>query len=413
MRRRSWPFYLLTICLFSLLAVSPGYARSAPRTSDAFVPGELIVRLHPRVDPRSFAAGAGLGADSSQFEQLRSMPVYRFRIVDGTSPREKAAGLAADPSVIYAEPNYLGQIPEARRRSLWVVGSSAEQYVEQWAPQRMRLPEAHAVTRGAGIVVALLDTGVDVEHPAFAGRLERGYDFFDVDNDPREVPGVAPDSAFGHGTHVAGLIALSAPEARLLPLRTLGPDGTGDLWTQVLALRYAAEQGAHVVNLSFSFAERSRLFEDVIAEVTCASTAQNSCRRRGRTGAVVVAAAGNSGAHTREWPGASTVPGLVTVAASTEHDTLADFSNFGGWVHIAAPGEAIISTVPGGAYALWSGTSMATPLVSGVAALVRANNAALRPLDVVKYVVESASPIQERVRCRVDAAAALTYIPEE
>lgn len=271
----------------------------------------------------------------------------------------------------------------------------------------MRLSAAHGITRGAGVTVAILDTGVDPEHPALKERLDGGYDFVDGDSDPRELGSPDADAGFGHGTHVAGLVALVAPDARILPLRTLAPDGSGDLWTQIVALNYAVERGALVVNMSFSFGERSRIFDDFLGSVTCTASGGQACRQGRLRGAVAVAAAGNSGAAAREFPGASTVPGAIGVAASNQADTLAPFSTFGPWLAVAAPGEAIVSTVPGGGYAAWSGTSMAAPLVAGTAALVRSVEPLLGPAEVVRRIVDSATPIDARVRRRVDAGNAV------
>jgi subtilisin family serine protease len=276
----------------------------------------------------------------------------------------------------------------------------------------IRLPAAHAINRGAGVTVAILDTGIDVTHPALQGQLLPGYDFVDNDADPSEVWSDAHESAYGHGTHVAGLVLLAAPEALILPLRTLDSTGGGTIWAQVLALRAAADANADVINLSFSFDQRSRLLDETIAELTCTVTGNAKCRARGRSGAVVVVAAGNSGTNVREWPGASTIPGSVAVTASTERDTLASFATVGPWVTLAAPGEQIISTVPGGEYAVWSGTSMSAPLTSGVAALLRSHHPHLRPADVAKYLVGGAAPISETVRYRLDALGALTHSPE-
>lgn len=402
---RTVPLSLLLalVLLTATLGAGPAAAHDR-RPGDALVPGEVIVKLAPWANPRSFAAAAGLRpADGSA--QIPGRSIYRFTIADGLPPRAKAETLAGHRQVVYAEPNYIGQVPEAQKRSSWVVGEDAGAYALQWAAERIGLPRAHAVSRGAGVTVAVLDTGVDLEHPALAGHLVPGYDFVGDDDTPQEEgPG---EGAFGHGTHVAGLIALAAPEAAILPLRTLDAGGAGDLWTQALALRYAAERGADVINLSFSFGERSALFEDMVAEVTCSAMGYADCRVRSRPGAVVVAAAGNGGSSARQWPGASTLPGIVAVAASTERDGLADFSCYGGWVAVAAPGENVVSSVPGATYAAWSGTSMATPLVSGVSALVRSAGARLRPADVLKRVVGSAAEIDAPVRRRLDAAAAV------
>jgi thermitase len=406
-RRASWSVYILLLIALVGAALSGGTAYGRGRPPKDVAPDKLIVRLRANVDPQRFAARNRLRSGPHEIEQLPGQPIYLFRIADGTPPRQKATSVSSRPEVVYAEPNFIGQIPEARRRSSWVVGGDAAGYIAQWAPERMRLPAAHAISRGAGITVAVLDTGVDLEHPALAGRLLPGYDFVGKDSDPREEPADGPDSAFGHGTHVAGLVALAAPDAMILPLRTLGTDGSGDLWAQVQALQFAVANGANVVNLSFSFDERSQLFADSLADVTCTASGYAGCRTRGQVGAVIVAAAGNEGARLREWPAAYETPGLIAVGASTRSDRLADFSNFGSWVAIASPGEGILSTVPGGGYATWSGTSMATPLLSGVVALLRAADGALLPTDVVRQVVGTASAIDDKVNRRVDAASAL------
>ncbi|HMQ33796.1 MAG TPA: S8 family serine peptidase [Chloroflexaceae bacterium] len=401
---------LLTCLLVLFLAVpglppDPAAARSSS-LGTAYVADELIVRLAPAASPHRFATASGLRLAPGGAAQLPGAPIYRFQILDGAPPHAKAAALAGNPHVIYAEPNYLGQLPEAQKRSSWVVGGDSGAYVGQWAGERIGLGRAHAVARGAGVTVAILDTGVDLDHPALAGRLVAGYDFVAGDDTPREEAG-GPDGAFGHGTHVAGLVALAAPEAQIMPLRTLDADGVGDLWTQVLALRYAADRGAAVINLSFSFGQQSALFDDVVAEVTCSTVGYAGCRARSLPGAVVVAAAGNGGTRARQWPGASTIPGIVAVGASTMGDGLAGFSSFGPWVPLAAPGEDVLSSVPGGAYATWSGTSMAAPLVSGVSALVRSTGAQLRPAEVIRRVVGTGSTIDAPVRRRLDAAAAV------
>jgi subtilisin family serine protease len=131
-------------------------------------------------------------------------------------------------------------------------------------------------------------------------------------------------------------------------------------------------------------------------------------------GPVVVAAAGNRGPSTvKEYPAAESQPGVLAVAASTETDTLADFSTRGAWVDVAAPGQSILSSVPDNAYSVWSGTSMAAPLAAGTAALVRARYPNLSPAQVVARIVSRSQTIDASVSHRVDAAAALDVPPAD
>jgi subtilisin family serine protease len=401
---RPYRLLLAALLLCGLWPAAPLMAQG--REQHDYVRGEVLLRLAPGADIRAVARRHRLKAPTSDAEQLDRRPIYRLGIEDNTTPSDKGAELAGDARVLYAEPNYLGQAPEARQRSSWAVGEGdgASVYQAQWAPEKLRLREAHAVTRGAGVTIAILDTGADLAHPALSGHLAEGYDFVDDDADPSEVGAAGVDIAFGHGTHVAGLLALAAPDARLLPLRTLGPDGVGTIWNQARALRFAVEQGAAVINLSWSFPERSRLLDDVLAEVTCTSDGGAACRGRRQPGAVVVAAAGNSGESAPEYPAASNLPGVMAVAASTQEDTIAPFSTYGAWVSLAAPGDRIVSSVPGGAYASWSGTSMATPLAASVVALLRVARPANRPSEIVTRLVTDGTRISGPVQRRIDAA---------
>jgi subtilisin family serine protease len=127
---------------------------------------------------------------------------------------------------------------------------------------------------------------------------------------------------------------------------------------------------------------------------------------------LVVAAAGNGGDTTRQYPAAENVDGLIAVAASTANDTLATFSSRGSWIQVAAPGVAILSTIPGGGYGTWSGTSMAAPIVAGAAALVRGAYPSLTNRDAARHVERMSVEMDGDVSFRVDAGIALTTLPE-
>jgi subtilisin family serine protease len=284
------------------------------------------------------------------------------------------------------------------------------------------------------VIVAVLDTGVDAGHPALAGRLVPGYDFVNDDPDPSEDGTPEQDIVYGHGTHVAGIVALTAPEAKIMPLRVLDRNGEGNIWVLAEALYFAVnpdgnpntDDGATVINLSLGTTQRTAFLDDVLDLVTCRGDDDDDdddddveSDRYARTansdhdeclsskGAVIVAAAGNNGTTAKEYPAAEEAAGLLAVAATTQTDTRADYSNYGSWVAIGAPGDLILSCVPGNLWGAWSGTSMAAPFVAGVAALVQSEDGTLAPADVTKQIVKTAHKIQGDVRWRVDAAAAL------
>lgn len=396
MRRHSFSLGCLLITWLLLWYPAPlAAARTSQDISNNYVPNEVIVKLAPTINIWNFLAVLPLKLEV--IDQLGTLPIHRLRIVDGAEPRAVASLLMASPLVRYAEPNYLGATPEGVARSSWARSEGTADYHAQWAPAVIRLPEAHTLVRGAGTTVAVLDTGADLDHPALAGHLVQGADFVDGDLDPSEEGVYGQDIAFGHGTHVAGLIALAAPEAKIMPLRILRPDGTGQSWLLAQAIRYATAQNVQVINISYSVHQRSLLIDDLLSLVTSALP-----------GAVVVAAAGNSGPSTApEYPAAENVPGLIAVAASTQKDRLASFSTRGSWVDLMAPGEYITSSVPNDTYGTWSGTSMAAPLVAGTAALVRSANPGLSAERVARRIIKTATWVRSPVPRRLDAAAAV------
>jgi subtilisin family serine protease len=351
--------------------------------------------------------------------------------------------LAENPTrVQFAEANFTAGAPEGSGFT-WSVGDSWDagftwsvggetQYRTQWAPDKVGLKTAHQATKGAGTIVAVLDTGVDRRHPALAGRLMLGRDFVDDDGDPSEVlPTCPPGSGatdpracgpYGHGTHVAGLIALSAPEAKIMPLRVLDPQGVGNMWVLAEALRYAADpdgdpgtdDGADVINLSLATVNRSGLLGLILGEI-CSN---DPAVPRDPTApvyprVVVVAAAGNRGTTAEMFPAAENFEGELSVAASQQDDTLAAFSERDDRVDLMAPGVGITSSVPGNGTGVWAGTSMAAPIVAGVAALVRAAAPEKDADQVKEQINETSFDTRELgnndppVRDRLDAAAAV------
>ena len=265
-------------------------------------------------------------------------------------------------------------------------------YAAQPAAQIIRLQDAQ---NGFGIsgtgIVALIDTGVDPYHPVLRPALLQGYDFTRnqpgasewldlstqvgsqnsqgqpgyvqqstaavLDQSTAAVLDGSPYVAFGHGTMTSGLVHLVAPNAKILPLKAFSANGTGYLSNIVAALYYAVQNHANVVNMSFDLNYSSSALNRAVSYAN-------------KAGVVLVAAAGNENTSARVYPAAMNGQ-VVGIASTTNWDTRSSFSNYGSAdVWIAAPGEYVISTYPGGTYASESGTSFSSPLVAGTVALM-------------------------------------------
>ena len=389
---------------------------------DAAVDKEILVKLRTTV-----ALGPLLGKyQLTVIGQFGARPIYRLMVQESTSVKDTISALSLETDVLLAEPNVVHSSPEARKNVVWAIGTP-QAYAAQWAPTALRLDEAHRLSTGAGVRVAVLDTGVDRTHPALAGRLLPGFDFVDFDDDPSEE-GSEADVGFGHGTHVAGLVALVAPNAMIMPLRVLNASGQGNTWVLAEALLYAVDpdgdpttdDGAHVINLSLGTATRTRIFDAVAQLATCLvdndpandvsdpgyDVDEARCNRT--RGVIIVAAAGNDGSNSAlEYPAAESAQRLAAVGASTSNSRLASFSNFGSWVRFVAPGDGITSSVPGGGYGTWSGTSMAAPLFAGTAALLRGTNPGMKPEDIIKRIGSRSAALCGTNLRQIDANAAL------
>ncbi|MFT3744834.1 MAG: S8 family serine peptidase [Pyrinomonadaceae bacterium] len=398
-----------------------------------FVQHEVVVKLNRASDLAAIASQYGL--HPTPIAQMGDRPVFRLRVTSNIPVEQVVSLLQADPlsRVSVAEPNYIISTPVAGGTP-WSLGGSwsigwpfwnsllgARAYGTQWMRQRLDLAAAHSVTRGIGITVAVLDTGIDVDHPLFTGKLMPGYDFVDNDNDPSEV-GTASNPAFGHGTHVAGIVATVAPEAKIMPIRVLDQNGEGNVWRLARALVYAADpdgnpntdDGADIINLSLGTTGKTDLVKRLIAAETDDGTGEEDpgLPQLGHPGIVVVVAAGNTGNSTKIYPAAEhDVPGLIAVGASGVNDTISDFSTRGEWVELMAPGDRIVSAVPGGRYGIWRGTSMAAPIVSGIAALVRSRYPGLKPNAVFEQIRRSSVSCNGAISRRVDAKRSVTIAP--
>jgi thermitase len=230
----------------------------------------------------------------------------------------------------------------------------------QYNLPKINAPAAWDISQSnSSVKIAIIDTGVQLNHPELASKLLPGYDYVDYDN--------IPEDGNGHGTHVAGIaasitnngvgIAGVAPLASIVPLRVLDNNGQGTTGNVGNGLVYAANNGIQVVNLSLG---------GPTGEAFLQAAVQYAWDR----GAVIIAAAGNDNTSYPIVP--ASYPNVIAVASTNPSDLKSNFSNYGSWVDMAAPGDNILSTYLGGSYAYLSGTSMAAPHVAGVAALLAA-----------------------------------------
>lgn len=310
-------------------------------------PQELIVHFNDSVDS-TYAKEVVSKFGGEVVETTEDFVVVK---VDG-KVSEAVKAFESHNSVEFAEPN-------ATFHASYTPNDPAYQS-QQYAPQKVKANQAWDVTQSASSVkIAVIDTGVDYNHPDLAGKVIKGYDFVQDDNDPMDE--------HDHGTHVSGIAAANtnngvgmaglAPKASILAVRVLDAGGSGTLDDVAQGIRYAADQGAQVINLSLGGLLGTQTLKDAV------NYAWNK-------GSVVVAAAGNESSAKPSYP--AYYSNAIAVAATDQNDNLAYFSNYGTWVDIAAPGVSIYSTVVGGGYENFSGTSMAAPVVAGVAGLLAA-----------------------------------------
>ncbi|WP_188647844.1 S8 family peptidase [Marinithermofilum abyssi] len=320
----------------------------AAQPSAKYVPDELVVK---------FKSDTSTTAKSSLHSQENAKVVSRnsdlgFEVIKlkDQSVQEAMKAYRNNPHVEYAEPNYIV-------KANWTPNDPAFSS-QQYGPQKVQAPAAWDITRGSSSVrIAIVDTGVQYNHPDLSGKVIKGYDFVNNDWDPMD--------GNGHGTHCAGIaaavtnnstgIAGMAPNASIYAVRVLDNNGSGTLTDVADGITHAADNNSKVISLS-------------LGATTGASYLQNAVNYAWNKGAVVVAAAGNSGTSAPNYP--AYYSNAIAVGSTDSSDNKSYFSNWGTWVDVAAPGSSIYSTYPTNTYATLSGTSMATPHVAGLAGLL-------------------------------------------
>jgi len=283
-------------------------------------------------------------------------------------------------------------------------------YSNQWAMEKTDAATAWQSADGTGVLLAVLDSGVDFEHVDLVTKIRRDLDWDFVNNDDD-----AQDD-YGHGTHVSG-IAAAAPNngegvvgvgwnVEILPLKVLDQTGRGSIANVIAAIYYATDAGADIINMSFNTSSDSPM---QCAQIPALVAALEYAYQHG---VLVIAAAGNKSVDAAQIVPAN-CPHVLTVAATTTEDSIASFNNYGEVVDVVAPGVSIYSTSIGNAYGNRSGTSMATPFVAGVAALVWSRHPDYTPDEVAMAILDTATDLgpsgwDPAYGCgRVSAAAAV------
>jgi subtilisin family serine protease len=324
-------------------------------------------------------------------ERIGQTSFFVLTIPPGTDLDALLEDLDDDLRVVQSSPNYLGELPEGGPRDLPTLGSDLlAQIAVQPGLDLLDLAAAQVVTRGAGVIVGVVDTGVDVTHPYLQANLEpNGFDFIDGDPAPNETRDFLDndgdglfDEQFGHGTFVASLVLAVAPEARILPVRALNDDGIGTTGTIAAGIVWAVDNGAHVVNVSVDIPSAPEAVREAIHYAE-------------EREVVVVAAGGNDGDNQVIFP--ARFSDVIGVAAVDGTGVVPDFSNVGSMVNLVAPGVDLIGAYPmaenPAGTARWSGTSFSAPLVSGSTALVITAFPALRADEVIRKLQDTAMSV--------------------
>ncbi len=349
---------LTSFCTYTIIIMLNILIFNTNSSAD-YVPGEILVKFKQNSDVHSLSA-VHAQISAVQKKAFNKIRVHHVKISGGLTVEEAVQLYSEDPNVEYAEPNYIVSInampDDTDFDELWGLHNTGQ--TGGWDDADIDVPEAWDITVGSrDVVVAVIDTGVAYDHPDLIDNIWsnsgesscadgidndnngyiddcHGWDFIGSDNNPMDYN--------GHGTHVAGIIAATGNnnegvagvmwEARILPLRFIGINGTGTTADAVSAILYAGRNGAHIINLSWGGSKFSNILKDAIDV----------------SGAVVVCAAGNNSSNNDmnpDYPASFTSPNIISVAASDIDDNLAFFSNYGKKsVDLTAPGVNIFSS---------------------------------------------------------------------
>ena len=367
--RKSFVTIPALLCLLLTCALLPHHARAQAET-----PATWLLRFQPTASEGERAhTFARLGATPVRWLAHNTVVQVQVRAPGAVFASQALADVA--DSIDYLEPDSV------------VTGDSTpndpafSEASKVYGLNKVEAATAWDFSSGrSDIVLAILDTGIDRGHIEFAGRIVAGYDFINDDD--------APDDDHGHGTHVAGIAAAAAdngqgsagvcPRCQIMPVKVLGSGNSGTWGTVAAGIYFAVDNGARVINLSLTSSATSRTLEDAIAYAQ-------------EHDVIVVAASGNAASSVPYYPAA--IPWVVAVSATTDDDTLWSSSNIGEHLDLAAPGHRIYSTYKEGSYAYMTGTSMASPYVTGLAGLVASLDSTLSASTIIDLMAANADDL--------------------
>ena len=407
------------------LTVDPGMAAIAQSGSGVpvnhFHGSESLHRLHTKHGIKGmhkvfYQHGQGqnrtsklTAAQATKADEFMQQDIYVLEMGAGSDVRQAVDDFKKDPNVEYAQPDFVAEVNMVPNDPYFSssLRSWGQPYDDLWGLKKMNTSAAWDTTQGEGVIVAVVDSGVDYNHPDIAANIVPGWDFVTNTSDPMDTN--------GHGTHVAGTIAAVgnnslgiigvAPKAKIMPLKAISSIGLGRTSDLSAAIVYAAQHGAKVINNSWG------------CVTSCPSNpiAEAAVRQAEDLGAVVVFAAGNSTSDVVNMsPQNMTDHKPIVVAASCPDDTLAYFSNYGSLVDVTAPGSGLRADIYGilslkaancflckdspnlivnNNYLRIAGTSMAAPYVSGLAALVLSKRPDLTVEEVKTKIKVTATSI--------------------
>lgn len=378
-----FPKHRFTIHFFllGLLVASPGTS-IAKVTKEANSKQPVISKKSP--DSGKWARGrllvmprAGVAAQSldkvdgiKSRHKLKKLNAYIYELPDGVDEVKFMNKLRKDPRFKFVELDRL--IEPGQTITDPALGNS-------WALPKIGAPAAWDIAAGDGITIAILDTGVDSNHPDLAANMVSGWNMYDNNADSSDI--------FGHGTKVAGAAAAAANNgqgsagvawsARIMPVRISRPDGMAYISTMAQAIRWAADNGAQVANISYGGAD--------------SATIHNAANYMRSKGGVVVMSAGNTGTLLDSPP----TDAVIVASATGSNDARASWSTYGPLVDVAAPGVSIYTTTNGGGYGYVSGTSFSSPITAATVALMLSANPDLAPTDIDELLTSTAIDLGE------------------